>query len=381
MLTVNNFLKYFAASLYIVSAASLTSCDFAVYEDLEPCELHHKVRFRWDHNMLFADAFQGNVESVAIYAFDSESEVLQWKFNEKGEALAADGYTVNLDELKPGNYKLVAWCGLENDGERSESFTLPYMVVGKSTLDDFYCRLEREIDTTDGSHHSRTDLYDLWHGVADDVTIHDINDSDEINRDYTYTLNLKKDTNRVRIILQQLSGEDVHPYGFTYTIEESNGLLNHDNSLLDDETITYHEYAKNIGYAGLDDPEDYPETGTRAWAIENPISLDPSTRTETSVKVAVADLTMSRLMADRKSTLTIKNSEGTPIVKIPLTDYALLVKDNYSRKMTDQEYLDRQDHYQLTFFLDKTQQWVNASVIINSWRVVLNPNGDFNFDY
>ena len=39
--------------------------------------------------------------------------------------------------------------------------------------------------------------------------------------------------------------------------------------------------------------------------------------------------------------------------------------------MSDQEYLDRQDEYNLTFFLDKEDRWVSSSIIINSWRVIL----------
>ena len=70
--------------------------------------------------------------------------------------------------------------------------------------------------------------------------------------------------------------------------------------------------------------------------------------------------------------LTVRNTEGKTVLSIPFTDYALLVKGNYNRKMTDQEYLDRQDEYNFIFFLDSNQNWLSASIIVNSWRVVLN---------
>ena len=41
--------------------------------------------------------------------------------------------------------------------------------------------------------------------------------------------------------------------------------------------------------------------------------------------------------------------------------------------MSDQEYLDRQDEYNMTFFLDENNRWLATTIIINSWRVVLNP--------
>jgi hypothetical protein len=59
------------------------------------------------------------------------------------------------------------------------------------------------------------------------------------------------------------------------------------------------------------------------------------------------------------------------VCRIPLADYALLVKGNYRKEMSDQEYLDRQDEYTMTFFLDEGE-WVSSVIYINSWRVVLN---------
>ena len=50
----------------------------------------------------------------------------------------------------------------------------------------------------------------------------------------------------------------------------------------------------------------------------------------------------------------------------------LLVKGNYNKGMTDQEYLDRQHEYNFVFFIDDNHNWLAAQIYINSWRVVLN---------
>jgi len=352
------FLKTLAACALIASTASLTSCDGVIYEDLEPCEVTHSLRFRWDHNMLFADAFQGNVKSVAVYGFDAQTDKLAWVRTEKGDALAMDGYTMKLNDVPAGDYTVVTWAGLENDGERPESFIPADMVVGESTRQDLTCRMEREI-RGDGTHHSSVDLYDLWHGTAYGVKIYDATDA-KADGSHQYLVNLKKDTNRVRIILQQLSGEDVNVDKFAFAIRESNGYLGHDNEPLPDSEITYHPHHTSTGSAEVETEEQ--TSGSRA---------------QTQVKVAVADLTMSRLLADRKTYLTIHNDKNEQVVRIPLTDYALLVKGNYSVSMTDQEYLDREDSYTLTFFLDKNGDWMSAKILINSWSVVINP-ADFN---
>ena len=39
--------------------------------------------------------------------------------------------------------------------------------------------------------------------------------------------------------------------------------------------------------------------------------------------------------------------------------------------MSNQEYLDRQDEYSLTFFIDKNYNWYSQiGIYINSWHVV-----------
>ena len=97
-----------------------------------------------------------------------------------------------------------------------------------------------------------------------------------------------------------------------------------------------------------------------------------STRTVTEVNVALAELTIGRMRADDSPTLYIKSREtGEDLVRLPLADYALLVKGYYRQGLSDQEYLDRQDEYTLTLFLDEGE-WVSSMIYINSWRVVIN---------
>ena len=40
--------------------------------------------------------------------------------------------------------------------------------------------------------------------------------------------------------------------------------------------------------------------------------------------------------------------------------------------MTDQEFLDREDDYVMTFFLDENYEWISSQILIHSWRVVPN---------
>lgn len=354
MFTVKNYLNYAGVCALLGAASMFTSCD-SFYEDLAPCDTppRHGIRFVFTNNIVGADAFSTQVRSVAVYGFDSNDK-LAFYIHEKGDALAMQGYTLPLEEkLEPGNYTLVAWCGLENEGTRSESFTISDNEIGVTTRQELLCRMEREV-RIDGTSHSSQDLYDLFHGTA----YIEVYDEDEFKNgeDEVYTISLTKDTNRVKIILQSLSGEDLDVNDFYYTIEDSNGLLSSENDLEDDDEIVYHPYNRENGTATIDlDPQ------TRAAVVNNTIPM--------------VDITMSRLMARRQSWMTIqdKTNDNNTILRIPLTDYATLVKGNYNRIMTDQEYLDAQDNYVLMFFLDKDRSWLSTRIVVNSWTVYTQP--------
>jgi len=337
-----------AATLCLV----LTSCKSAIYDYEGDCSVIYKVKFRYDMNMKWADAFAQEVESVNLYAFDSDS-VLVWQKSEQAEHLADMDYAMTL-ELPPADYHLVAWCGLANDGRSGESFSVPAMQTGKSRMQELRCALNREHDAKGA--YCQKKLHPLFHGMLD-VSLPSADDRGE----YTYTMHLTKNTNHVRVILQHLSGEEVNPKDFTFSIEESNGLMNFDNRLLADEKITYraHDIGSGTASMGIDD---YPEMKRAGDAR--------TTRAVTSVSVATADLTIARLIYGRKTYLTIETNSGEEVARIPLADYALLLMDGYDRPMTEQEYLDRQDEYTLTFFLDERDVWIKTSIIINSWKVV-----------
>lgn len=319
----------------------LASCNSIIYDEEGDCTVTNKLQFVYDKNMKFADAFKHEVTSVSLYAFDKTTGKLAWQTTDKGDALAQDGYAITLP-LSAGDYDLVAWCGLDNETSE-ESFTVKQMTVGTSTCADLSCSLNRKHDN-DGKAYTDSYLYPLFHGQLS-LSLPNRDDGGE----YTYKMPLTKDTNHLRIILQHLSGKDVDVSKFSFTLEDENGLLDYNNEPMDDEAIAYHEWNKESGAAGV-------ETNGNA---------------QTSIKVAIADLTVSRLMVDHKVYLTIRNADNKVVLKIPFIDYALLVKGKYNEDIDDQDYLDRQDEYSMTFFLDEKDDWNDAFIYINSWRVVL----------
>ena len=314
----------------------IAACD-GIYEDEGDCSVHYFVKFRYDMNMKFADAFAHEVTSVTLYVLDEQNNVV-WQGSEQGEALAQEGYAMEVD-VAPGSYSLLAWCGLAG----GNSFAVPV----SSRKEDLICSLKRE-HKLDGTAYVKEDLNRLYHGYLEKQTF----SSEEGT--HTFVVPLVKNTNNIRVVLQHLSGEPVDKDKFTFSITDENGVMNWDNKLLSDEPVTYYAWHTDSGTAGIDDVD---------------------SRTVSSFSAAIAELTTARLVKEKAPRLKVTNDKGETVFSIPLIDYALLVKGEYNRRMDDQEYLDRQDEYNMVFFLDEGDRWMDAYIYINSWKVVLQETG------
>lgn len=328
-------------TIALLAAFVSTSCDSILGEEDVDCSVEYRVKFKYDYNMKYADAFAHEVKSVTIYAFDDDGKFV-YQQTQQGDILSEEDYSMPV-EVEPGDYHLISWAGLEGEN----SFSVPVLSKGSSTIDELTCKMNRiNGRAADGSAIINEDLKPLWHGEVTKLSF-----SRAATRQVV-TVPLVKNTNNIRIVLQHLSGEEVNSDRFEFNITDENGLMNYDNRLLEDETLTYYAWHKSDGKAELD-PQD-------------------NTRATTTVGVALAELTVGRLVVDNRPILTITNKEtGEKVLSIPLIDYLVLVKGNYNRNMSDQEYLDRQDEYSMTFFLDENDHWASSAIYINSWRVVL----------
>lgn len=322
----------------VAFSLALYACDSMIYDDEGDCSVNYRVRFRYDYNMKYADAFAHEVNSVTLYLIDANGKVV-WQRTEQGEALAAEGYAMAVD-VPPGQYSLLAWCGTTDKG----SFSIPATTVGT----ELTCTLNRQRDAQ-GAAFVTDDLDRLYHGWLPSQTFVDTEGT------HTYTVPLVKNTNNVRVVLQHLSGEAVDKDKFTFAMTDENGSMEWDNSLLPDESVNYYAWRTDAGQAGMD---------TRG--VESPASP------RATFSAVLAELTVPRLVKGQQTRLTVTNKEsGKVVFSIPFIDYALLVKGFYNRDMDDQEYLDRQDEHHMIFFLDEGDRWMDTYIYINSWKVVL----------
>ena len=174
-----------------------------------------------------------------------------------------------------------------------------------------------------------------------------------------------KNTNVLRVMLQYYKSENavgkvMRPEDFDFIIDDSVSQMGYDNRIIGNSPFAYRWWMKTAVSAGFD----YGDT--RAGEI-------------TQVNGLLAERTVGRLMADRQPVLrVVRNADGEEIIRLPLVKYLLMIKGEYRKDMGNQEFLDRLDEYNLTFFLDGDDKWyTGAGVHINSWVVV--PGQDVEF--
>lgn len=338
------FLSAFAAAA--VAAASLCSCNGMIYDDEGDCDPYYKVRFVFERNLEYANAFHRQVEEVTLYVVDDATGKIVWQKHESGEALHSEGYLMDVD-VQPGTYSLIAWCG---EGHRTS-----FSVAEADAHTGLQCRLtERTVHpegfSFDGSA-VNTCLRHLFHGKLMAQTFPDEQGV------HIYTIDLTKDTNDINVQLVQ-RGAPTDAADYTVTITDANGYLDWDNSILPDEKLTYYPWHTDTGSAEWGTPDgvdgdDETARGSRADGAEYMPAL-------------VADLTTSRITPSNDMRLNIYHKDHGRIVTMPLVGYFLQSKGRHAH-LSHKDYLDYCSSYRVVIYLEGNTV---TQMFINSWRIV-----------
>jgi len=314
----------------LAASMALTSC---ITEDLQECPNDYRLRIVYDRNMLNADAFASRVHSVDIQVFDHSSGLPVYRHSESGEALASGNYTVSLP-VPPGVYDILCWGGMADGTSFSHALPPAEALTGQNVV----------LDAPGGVSDKR--LNDLYHGLLREATFIDNNDIGSLEPQ-TRTIYLTKNTNRVNVMLMNLDGKEMRKDDFRITITSANGDMGYDNMLLSGRNITYGH-----------------------WSI-SPIVSEMAGNVSTQSALS-AEFSLSRLTADTHSRLDVTRlSDGERIISVPLEDNLLLYKGEFYASMSDDEYLNREDDYTITFILDTNNNWdVAAMIFINKWATL-----------
>lgn len=314
-----------------MAAVVLTSS--CINDDQDDCGLN--LTFRYVYNVKSADAFGTEVKSIAVYAFDKDGKFVE-RYDRSADKLPT-GYTMNIRGLRAGKYTFVCLARSVQAADAKKDFAFAELTPGQSTIDDLKEKLP-----LDANGETNQDFASLYVGKTD---------VDVENGPCSGRIDLMKCTNRVRVIIMPPKPGDTSftAENFSMRVDGASAWLNHDGSRNGDVAVTYRPFNQVVDVA------DGAVTGGEA--------ID---------RAVVADFKLSRLFDGSKPTLTINDlRNGNEVFKIDLawlfTLQGMGIKfDDWAADWSDQEYLDRQDFYTLTVFVNG--DWIfEDKVVVNGW--------------
>ncbi len=324
--------SFFRLGLLCLSLGMIFNSCSTIWDGEEDCPYGLILRFVYDYNMEYANAFHNKVDCITVFVYDEQGNHLS-TFTETTSVLKDEGYRMYLD-LEEGNYRLVAYGGMACD---EHSFEMVDPVMSRSSA-----YTDRMVQMKEGE--AGTRLHDFYYGAVDA--------SVKNNKEYTETtLPMMKNTNNIRVILQQLNGDPLNVEDFKFSITDDNTLFSYDNSLIPNGITIYDPWDKgqiSVGTAEQGDEEQ-------------------------EVVTVFAEFSTSRLVASNSPRLIVKRvDDDADVISIPLINYLMLLKSSQYSDMGKQEFLDRESEWNIIFFLDSGLRWINTHIVINDWVVRIN---------
>lgn len=308
---------------------SFSSCD-RLREDLQPCPQGLRLRFIYEYNMEDANSFK-HVDCLTVLFYDSEGNYVKTQTNTNTDELKDENWRMTVD-LEPGNYTVIAYGGLECP-QSSFSFTAAPSTVKMQ-------QLEVELDPDCLTDPERRRLHDLYYGKLN-VTV------EQTDTEYReYTVEMMKDTNNLRVMLQQADGSPIKESDFEFRVVDDNTLMAWDNDVIPTRSVDYFAWSRG-------------DINPGELQNGNPAS------------VAYAEMSFPRLVMENSPKLVVtRKSDGHNVVDITLIKYLLMLKSD-SNPMGPQEFLDRESRWSLFFFL-QGGTWLYIEIVVDDWKVRIN---------
>lgn len=365
----NNWFK-----LVCFSAIALTTMSSCIKEDMDDCPpAISKVALQFDYtyNVKQADAFAAEVKNINVYAFDENGKFFD-SYIESREKFET-GHTMEITGLKDGKYTFVCLARDRQVMSRAEDdemeFCFASLTPGVSTIDDLTVRMGK-----DNSEEIKNDKeFAALYTAKTQVDFQRLNQNGNEGTVVTSTLSLMKCTKTYRIVLLPYENDqaDFKPENFDVRIEGSAAWLDHNGEKVKNEGITYLPYnmERRANYDGA-------HTEVNEEPVDQALIYDLSSSRmfeRQSDRRAVRDGDKSKY-DDKRIIITDLRDKDNPIELFnhSLPWFLALCGEKVNQNWDDQEYLDREDHYVLMFYVsDKRDYNMITKVNVNGWNVNL----------
>lgn len=363
----NNWFK-----LVCFSAIALTTMSSCIKEDMDDCPpAISKVALQFDYtyNVKQADAFAAEVKNINVYAFDENGKFFD-SYIESREKFET-GHTMEITGLKDGKYTFVCLARDRQVMSRAEDdemeFSFASLTPGVSTIDDLTERMGKD----NGEEIKNDKEFAALYTAKTQVDFQQLNQKGNEGTVVTSTLSLMKCTKTYRIVLLPYENDqaDFKPENFDVRIEGSAAWLNHKGEKVKNEGITYLPYnmERRANYDGAhtevnEEPVDqaliYDLSSSRMFERQNDrrVVRDGDKNNYDDKRIIITDL------RDKDNPIELFNHS--------LPWFLALCGEKVNQNWDDQEYLDREDHYVLMFYVsDKRDYNMITKVNVNGWNV------------
>lgn len=363
----NNWFK-----LVCFSAIALTTMSSCIKEDMDDCPpAISKVALQFDYtyNVKQADAFAAEVKNINVYAFDENGKFFD-SYIESREKFET-GHTMEITGLKDGKYTFVCLARDRQMMSRAEDdemeFSFASLTPGVSTIDDLTVRMGKD----NGEEIKNDKEFAALYTAKTQVDFQRLNQKGNEGTVVTSTLSLMKCTKTYRIVLLPYENDqaDFKPENFDVRIEGSAAWLDHKGEKVKNERITYLPYnmERRANYDGAhtevnEEPVDqaliYDLSSSRMFERQNDrrVVRDGDKNNYDDKRIIITDL------RDKDHPVELFNHS--------LPWFLALCGEKVNQNWDDQEYLDREDHYVLMFYVsDKRDYNMITKVNVNGWNV------------
>ncbi len=363
----NNWFK-----LVCFSAIALTTMSSCIKEDMDDCPpAISKVALQFDYtyNVKQADAFAAEVKNINVYAFDENGKFFD-SYIESREKFET-GHTMEITGLKDGKYTFVCLARDRQVMSRAEDdemeFSFASLTPGVSTIDDLTERMGKD----NGEEIKNDKEFAALYTAKTQVDFQRLNQNGNEGTVVTSTLSLMKCTKTYRIVLLPYENDqaDFKPENFDVRIEGSAAWLDHNGEKVKNEGITYLPYnmERRANYDGA-------HTEVNEEPVDQALIYDLSSSRmfeRQSDRRSVRDGDKSKY-DDKRIIITDLRDKDHPIELFnhSLPWFLALCGEKVNQNWGDQEYLDREDHYVLMFYVsDKRDYNMITKVNVNGWNV------------
>lgn len=363
----NNWFK-----LVCFSAIALTTMSSCIKEDMDDCPpAISKVALQFDYtyNVKQADAFAAEVKNINVYAFDENGKFFD-SYIESREKFET-GHTMEITGLKDGKYTFVCLARDRQVMSRAEDdemeFSFASLTPGVSTIDDLTERMGKD----NGEEIKNDKEFAALYTAKTQVDFQRLNQKGNEGTVVTSTLSLMKCTKTYRIVLLPYENDqaDFKPENFDVRIEGSAAWLDHKGEKMKNERITYLPYnmERRANYDGA-------HTEVNEEPVDQALIYDLSSSRmfeRQSDRRAVRDGDKSKY-DDKRIIITDLRDKDHPIELFnhSLPWFLALCGEKVNQNWNNQEYLDREDHYVLMFYVsDKRDYNMITKVNVNGWNV------------